>query len=372
LKNTSRIFKSVVLLTVLFGAFESHSQIIKYLNKEWLVYDQTSKYFFPYVTGNKAALPLHQNLSASKYKGMFLVVKSTSPVSLYINSQYTIECPTNRIFAISIDSLALGKSEPLLLSFYGTFNQTLVDSLSISSQKDIPFHMNMHNPNIPQPREGITVRSYFALLLMFCFLIFVVVKNSYDKMFDYYFGFLSLFRESPSDFSNSRVTFDSYYFAFLFLGVLFFALGCLAFPIFNHPFNESFLDLFGQFLYFIFIIILFYAMKYFVIYLTSWLFSINKFSISHFVCFTRISVTWASTLLLLAMLNFSNVNWTSSLLLPTFVFSSLFYLTLTSVKVTLLINRVAKVSTLYLISYLCITEWLPYIIIVKLYMVYFY
>ncbi len=372
MKNCASILKSFAMLGMLLVAFESHSQVLKYLNKDWLVYNQASKYLYPFVTGNKATLPLHQNLYASKYKGMYLLVKTTSPVSLYTNSQYTIECPTHRTLALSIDSLAIGKSEPLLLSFYGTFNQTLIDSLAISSEKEITYKMYVHNLNVPQEREGSMARSYFALLLMGGFLTFVLVKNSYVKIFDYYFGFLSLFKESPSDFSSSRATFDSYNFAFLFLGVIFFALACIAFPIFNHYVNQSFLTFFGQLVYLIVAVIFFYVVKYIVIYITSWLFSINKFSTSHFICFIRVSVTWASTLLLLAMLNFSNVTWASPLLLPAFVFSSLFYLTLTSVKVSLLINRVAKVSTLYLISYLCITEWLPYLVIVKLYMVYFY
>jgi len=214
-------------------------------------------------------------------------------------------------------------------------------------------------------------RSYFTVLLLACFFIFVIIRNTYTKIFDQYFSFIGLFAENRTETSFSRATFDSYNFAFILLGTVFFALACVSFPVFGNSTIREFLPFMGNLIYLMIVVVFLYLLKYVVIILFSWLFSVGKFSTSHYIIFVRISVMWSLVLLILAMLNYSNVTWVEHLLLPLFLFSSLFFLTLTSLKVTLLINRVTKVSTLYLISYLCISEWLPYIIIVKLYMVYF-
>jgi hypothetical protein len=349
----------------------SHSQIIKYLNNDWLVFDESTKQFFPFVTGNKNDLPLHQNLDAEQYRGMFLHVNTSQPVSLYVNSKFTIQCPVTQTLAIPIDSLAFGQSSPILLSFYGKYNSRLIDSLAISSKKEIRYEAYTHDLNKPQTREGNMTRSYFTIMLLVCFFMFVLIRNTYTKIFDQYFSFIGLFAESGTQTSFSRATFDSYNFAFILLGIVFFALACIGFPIFGREAIGDFLPFIGNVVYLVVIGAFFYLLKYVVIFLVSWLFSIGKFSTSHYIIFVRISVMWSVILLILAMLNYSNVTWAEHLLLPSFLFSSLFFLTLTSLKVTFLINRVTKVSTLYLISYLCITEWLPYLVIVKLYMVYF-
>ncbi len=356
-----------------FSATRSDAQIVKYLNNDWLVFDEASKKFYPFVTGNKNDLPLHINLEAKNYLGLYLNIRTKQPIALYVNHQFWDEVSSQKDTSISIDSISKGAT-PVILSFYGQYNQSLIDSIAIlSSTQRFQHQDDGLRSGVPLLRVSNIVRDYFAILLILCFALFVLVRNTYTKIFDQYTSLLSILSDNSAEHSSSRVTFDGYNFAFIIVGVFFFSIVCASFPIFQEQSqNLSFFEFFGKVFYLVFLSAFFYLLKYVATYAISWLFSVNKFAISHFMIFVRVSVLWSVVLLLLTMLNYAEVVWIRPIILPIFLFSSLFFLTLTSIKVSFLINRVTKVSTLYLISYLCITEWLPYFVIVKLYTVYFY
>jgi hypothetical protein len=355
-----------------FYSASCFSQPLKFLKNDWMVFDQKSTFFYPYITGNENKLPLHLKIDGYLYKGLFINIISTKPVSLYVESCFAISILQNKTRLVSIDSLSNLYGNEFLLSFYGEYNQVLIDSISIVANENT-LKVNQRNiQSIPIERSVNFSRNYFAISLLVSIGFLASIRSLYSKIFDQYVSFISTITDTSQS-TNSKVAFESYNFVFIFLGILFFALACVSLTIFdNNLTRQTFADFFGGILYLMFAAFVFYLLKFLTTYFASWLFTINKFATSHFLIFVRISVLWSISLVILSMLKYSEIAWIQSALLNIFFFASLFFLTLISIKVSVLINRVAKISRLYLISYLCITEWLPYFVILKLYMVYFY
>lgn len=346
---------------------------VSYLNKEWLVYDESSQKLFPFVNDNKKNLPLHVYLPLKANQGLGLSIKSSETVAVYINSKFVQECHKNVTCIIPIDSLIeISHREKALLSFYGIFNNRLLDSIAIVSLQETLKETVANNKHGAIMRIDDFDKNYFAIVLMVVGFFFAMVRTNYSKVFSQFYNLTDLLFGFRTDASQLKTSFEGYYFTFALVGAVFFALATTSFPVFVDRSANSFLSFFFELLYLVVLAIFFYLLKYVVTMSIAWLFSVGKYSMLHYKIFIKTSVVWSTTLVLLALVRYSEVLILQPLLLPAFMVVSLFFLTLTSIKVSILINHVTRVSTLYLISYLCVTEWLPYFVILKLYMVYFY
>lgn len=360
------------VLGLLFYSAPCFSQRMKFLKNDWMVFDQKTTFFYPYITGNENKLPLHLKIDADLYKGLCISIVSKKPVSLYVESCFATAIPQDVPRLVPIDSLGKLYGNNLLLSFYGEYNQVLIDSISIVANKSVVVVNESAIQSMPLPRSSDFSKNYFTLFLLASICLLASARSVYSKIFDQYLSFVGTIYNSPQS-ANSKVSFESYNFVFIFLGIVFFALACVSLSVFdNNQVRHTFSEFFGGIVSLVFTACVFYLLKFITTYFASWLFSINKFATSHFLIFVRVSILWSILLVVLSMLKYSEIEWIQSSLLSLFFFTSLFFLTLTSIKVSLLINRVTKISRLYLISYLCVTEWLPYFVILKLYMVYFY
>ena len=201
-------------------SFVGYSQI-RYLNHDWLIYDNASKQLYPFVKKNKENLPLHISLKPLEYKGLFLNIKSSQDVSLYVNNQFLGFYKRNKNKFIFIDSLKPERGN-ILLSFYGTYNSTLIDSISISYKPII--NTVISKAVVDNKISKSFGKSYFALLLLTSGMIFVFFRNNYIKAFEQYFNFQDLFLNFKVESSQSRSTFEGYYFAFVLIGSIFFSL----------------------------------------------------------------------------------------------------------------------------------------------------
>ncbi len=367
MKTTFKIFFGIWIFgsTALIG----NSQI-RYLKHDWLIYDNTSKQLYPFVKKNKENLPLHLSLKPYEFKGLFVNIKSSENVSLYVNNQFFDFFEKDKSNFVPFDSLKIQNGN-ILLSFYGIYNSTLIDSCSISYGQIVNNNASKHiASNSISKNYG---KSYFALLLLTSGMIFVFFRNNYTKAFNQYFNLQDLFLNFKVESSQSRSSFEGYYFAFVLIGSTFFGLACLGLQLADIRNSEyNFLNYFINLINIVAIAWFFYFLKFLVVKIVSWLFAVEKFATIHFKVFIKVALMWSVALVLINIAGHSNINNVSTYLFPAFLTVSLFFLTLISIKVSILINQVSRISTLYLISYLCLTEWLPYFVILKLYMVYFY
>ena len=343
---------------------------VRYLNHDWLIYDNTSKQLYPFVKKNKENLPLHLSINTEDYKGLYLALKSENDISLYINNRFYNFYKGGVKHYVPLDSVET-KNKSTLLSFFGKYNSTLIDSISIAYNSES--HKSISTLILSETIKRDSGRSYFAIFLLASCALFVFFRNNYTKAFSQYLNLQDLFLNFKAEPSQTRSNFEGYYFAFVLIGSVFFGLACSGLPLLNGKYyNSEFLKYYLNVFNLIVVAWFFYFLKYLVIQSVSWLFSIGKFATMHFKVFIRISLMWSLVLVLVNMCGQSEFINMNHFLLEAFLLISLFFLTMISLKISFLINQVSKISTLYLISYLCITEWLPYFIILKLYMVYFY
>lgn len=363
--------RAVFLFALCMLTFSLEAQVIRYLNKEWVVYDKSSHqvYNFPH----EKKLPVHLLLDYKSNKGQILEIPTGENVSVYVNSAFFSEINAHKRLLIDIDSLAsLTKGESAIISVYGNYNQRLMDSTCIlpsTHKRNVSFFSKERATKLYLPKN--LGKSYFAMFLLIGIIFFILVYNTYPKTFGQYFNLTDLFLNYKVDNLYMRSTFEGHYIASLLLSCFIFALAGVGLPVFSKDIVARDLwDFVRDLFYFLLFAVFFYFLKLIVTQVSAWFFSLEKYATLHFKIFVKISVVWSVLLSLLAILYYSGFIYGLSLT-TFFALISLFFLTLISLKISVLINRVARVSTLYLISYLCITEWLPYFVILKLYENYF-
>jgi hypothetical protein len=365
----NRAITLIALLCLSVSALRG--QVVRFLNKEWLVYDKATHLMYSYPHQKK--LPLHLLVNFSENKGLYLAIPSSEKLSVYINNAFYREVSEQTMLVISVDSLAsLSKDSSMIVSVFGQFNKKLFDSTCFmprSSMKGATQHTsNLANVWALPAFNG---KNHFALVMLICLVLFVLVYRAYPKTFGQYFNFADLFLNYKVDTLYMRSTFEGHYIASLILSCVFFAFTGIGLPLFSKQSQgQEFVTFWGDLLYLLLLAVFFYFLKFAVTQVSAWFFSLQKHATMHYKVFVRIAVVWSIVLGMLSVLCHSSLADIFPAL-PLITFCSLFFLTLISIKVSVLINRATRVSTLYLISYLCITEWLPYFVILKLYEKYF-
>lgn len=346
----------------------SKGQVVRFVNKEWKVFDKETDQLYdqPY----EKKLPVHLLVNQETDDGLYLFIPTSEDISIYIDNAFYRQVNPKHPLIIKLDSLFGAKgSTKVIISAYGDFNHLLIDSTCMlaTPQQYVP---KSHASMAPFVQKS-NVKSYFALVFLFCLTFFSAVYNMYPRNFDQYFNVPDLILNYKVDTVFLRSSIEGHYLTAALLGCFFFSLAGIDLPFLSHALLfHNFLTFFQGFLYFFFLSACFYCLKYLVIKLLAWTFSLEKYSMLHFKIFVRISVLWSVFLAALGVFNQTAIT-DQKVLLSFFALFSLLFLTMISIKVSVLINRVARVSTLYLISYLCITEWLPYLVILKLYERYF-
>jgi hypothetical protein len=369
------ILFGLLLMLFCFGTRKADAQIVKSLSKDLLVYNHDTKMLLPFLSNGEKRLPLHLKLPLTQYKGYCLFVKSTENVSIYINNAFLAESGKNVPLYIPVDELmAKARDTTVLLSLWGKYNPLLVDSIAIVSD-----HLSAKLSSVKKNEEVIrtparsNTKSVFAILILFGGVLFTAAYTGYPKVFSDFFSLPNLLFNYRVDSNQLRFTFEGHYLTSILLAATFFSftLGSVFLNLHEGLANYATRNVLAEITKVFFVGLLFYFFKYIIIQFVSWLFSINKYANLHFKVFVEIALVWSVVLIFLALLHFSMAGSSASLAMSSFAAVALFFLTLTSIKTSVLINRATRISTLYLISYLCITEWLLYFVILKLYLNYF-
>jgi len=357
-----------LILAIFFLYYPTSGQVVRFVNKEWKVFDKESGQLYdqPY----EKKLPVHLLVNKRADDGLYLFITTAEDISIYIDNAFYKEAKPKKALIIKLDSIfEARRKESAIISVYGNFNHLLIDStcmLANSQRYKVLSHVS-RSPFVQRDN----IKSYFALMFLFCLAFFSVVYNMYPRNFDQYFNVSDFMLNYKVDAVFLRSSIEGHYLTASLLGCFFFSLAGIDLPFLSNTLlAQSFLSFFQNFVYFFFLSVCFYCLKFMVIRLLSWIFSLEKYAMLHFKIFVRISVLWSVFLAALGVFNQAAII-DQKVLISLFALFSLFFLTMISIKVSVLINRVARVSTLYLISYLCITEWLPYLVILKLYEKYF-
>ena len=354
----------ILFLVLIGGTTEGQERFIakKNIQPEWLVYSHNK--YAAFSQSSEPVNTIYFLLKPNNFRGDYLVMTSTSRFSILLNGRLLLDKRKRSV--LSIDSLKKISSEP---SFFFTVHQEWAieqaNLITAIHSKVVTAHLSEteHRKRETSFRDFVVT----AALTLFIFLVGVIRLN--PRLSSDYFSVTKLFslRETDS---------DQFYYRLTSGNILFYVLISLVFAFY--------LMVIGQFvkmditelktggyvasvltwLKVSLIIFVFLFIKMFVVYIVASLFGVRDIAGFHFFNFTRLLLVFVGVLtLILATYHLLHGQQKSfyNFLLGALSWILGGWVILLFLKLT---NRVPY-AVFHLFSYICATEIIPFLFIVK-------
>ncbi|MCR6637669.1 MAG: DUF4271 domain-containing protein [Sporocytophaga sp.] len=368
------LFLILALLSHLSYSAETEFKIVKDLSSEWKIYNADINGYVPFIKGrSQNSHFIFQWIDLDKYSGYHLQVKAAPRLSLFVNNElyYTNVESKFQDVAIPIKDLlkkTIGGRKDLLTIYQpdASFNDGAV-SIGHFPEKLIELAPAV---NIVAKKQNFLGDLVMALFIS-SFAIIAILKNRFPKSFSLFF------QKSEFSLSASEELLSSRIIDFPLLLVIILNAFSLSILIFSNKESENFvkfltlidtpnLPLLSQFALSTFVIIFLIIIKYLLITFLGWIFDLNKLITLHFYEFLSImlKVNLFVVPVVLILLSINNFHPFMSITALTIILLIIFFLLI--LKVSYIIFKFSNYRNLYLFSYLCISEILPFIVITKL------
>lgn len=346
---------------------DSASVTVKDLRSEWTVYRQGG--YRPldqnFVESEQAIyFPLH----TGNHRGQFLQITATEPGHVFINGRLIESFVSQALY--NIDSLGQRYGSSFWVGIYS--EEGLVDLTTRVVTHQQP---GIADPPVLLPRPPTFFRDYGILVSAFLLFFLVVLFRSNPQLTLDYFSFSKIFSQAERNETQlaSRITSSEnllfYLFCALLTGFLLSTIFYSSGPFFHAARPLIFTSLGSSFLIWgrltVFILLLLIA-KLTIVLLFSTLFNFREtisfqfFNFLRFVLFTAVVLSGIS--LVLFVFGVSAPAWYERL-----VVIGLIMLTIGSAMVLMKLLRKSHLSFFHLFSYLCISEFIPLVILFKIF-----
>ena len=355
--------KPFLLFALLFLVQTSlaHAQPRSYdLKKDWLIFNNEA-YTTYQAQDNVDAV--HILFDEKKGVGDYLVVKASRPVAIFLNNE--LISSTQQTDTLSIDSL---RSKQNLSRFTLTFYASSIKQADLSTQLITPSLIEAVEPLVPQPATFFRDFSFIATLLILAILLMIIRLN--PKLASDYFSVTKIFslRESEDSTVYTRITSSG---NFLFYGFSSLTLGFFLVLLFAKlPQKEwltihSFQQAMWYWLLFSVAITTLLFGKMLIIYLFATLFNLRDVAGMQFFNWVRVlflSVGVSTTLLMVVI-----IRWNESTTMFQFFYQAIGWLLMAWILLAFFkIAAKARIGLFHLFSYLCATEIIPSLIVLKI------
>jgi hypothetical protein len=337
------------------------------LRQEWQVFDG-KEYRAPKENELKAFSTVYFPVDARKYGGQDLRLSALERAHVFVNGKLLGAFEEETRY--SLDSLRAIFGERLWVAVYAPGSLHTVTACVAANEHESGFEKWELAPRPPTH-----FRDYGILMAVFLTGFFVLLYRSNPQLTLDYFSFSKIFSSSERNENQlaSRITSSEnllfYAFSALFTGFLLSVILYSSGPFFPAARSLAFTSFGASFLVNVklstFVLLLLIA-KLVIVLLFSTLFNFREtisfqfFNFLRFVLFT--SVVLAVLSLLLFMFRASSPRWYEQL-----VVIALVLLTLGSGVVLMKLSRKSRISFFHLFSYLCISEFIPLVILFKIF-----
>lgn len=330
------------------------------LKKDWLVFTDNGYHAY---NGQQGMQAIHIPFDKTKGVGDYLVMQSSRPVSIFLNK--TLLSSERRIDTLFIDSI---RRQYNRLDFSLTFYASDIGNAGLTTRLITPTLVEATETWTPRPPTFFRDFIFIAAFVILMILLLIIRLN--PKLASDYFSVTKIFslRESEDSIVYTRITSSG---NFLFYGFSSLTLGFFLLLLFRHlPQKEWFqVDSFRQALLYWLLLsagvtVLFFA-KMIVIYLFAALFNLRDVAGMQFFNWVRVLFlsVGGSITILISMVTMRSVST------PWFQF---FYLALGWLLILWIvlaffkIASKARIGLFHLFSYLCATEIIPSLIVLKI------
>ncbi len=356
--------KQLLLFFLLFlqlNLFAQSEQVTHDLKQDWFIYSDSG-----YVKFNEAqqTKSVHFQIKPSAGQGDYLKFKSTSPFSVFIDQQL-FWADKNELY-VSMDSLRLALAKTsFTMSIYG---KQRIEKTSLLTQ--LVRQPLLAATSIYEKRPSSFLNNFVIIGSSIILLLLILIIKLNPKLASDYFSVSKIFsmRESEDNIVYTRITSSGnfLFFGFSSLTIAFFLLLLfvqLPDKLLIKP--ASLAELMRDWLRLSLLVIAVFSVKMLIIYLFATLFQLRDVAGMQFFNWTRLFflfVGLAVSLLTISMLTrTAGTGWIN-----------FFYLATGSVLIMWIvlaffkIAAKARISPFHLFSYLCATEIIPSLIILKI------
>lgn len=344
--------------------FAQDLEMKKDLSSEWLVNGPEG--LTPYASKTSPVSVVYFRLSVPHPYGEYLALSATKPFTLFVNNQLAGE---DREMVLDLDSLSKTyASRTLLVAIYQEGFQPQTLSTRLFAQRLV----RHEEESLPEVRPSFFLRDFGILAALLLTVMVVVVIRLNPKLAGDYFSPVKIIslREDEAQMgtrmaSSTNILF--YVYSSLLLGYFFSMIfnflpvgytTSLAFQ------SETFWGAIAQWIKLSSIILLFLFLKIILILSLSYLFGMTEIGGLHFLNWVRLIVVFFGALTLAVFVYFVSHGYDANVyevFLKLVVWATGLWIILLFLK---LANKVSA-SMFHLFSYICATELIPFLLIVK-------
>jgi Domain of unknown function (DUF4271) len=346
-------------------------------NNDWITYDQELGVFSPYLKEVNSNSILHSiKINLDDYPGGYLILKTNKGNEyLFFNNLLKKILKKNQWEVFKIEDLkTLIKSSNLVLSIYGEQNpenKQVVIGYPSKQNVEIAGIKKESLINI-LPKSFAAYQSTLVIIFIITVIMLSFLSNNYNKAFRKFYSFKDLrsfLIKETSFLINKPLDRPNMMFVILLSIITSFVLIICQSIGYDYTTDSSIFQngftfgvLIANFFKLTLIIFVSYLLKFFFINIIGKLFNIDKIIEIHYFKLIQISLYFFSILLIILLIS-HNVYFINKENFKTIlsVVLLLFY-SLRTIIIYFTIFTTGNVKTLYLISYLCIVEFLPIMI----------
>jgi hypothetical protein len=345
------------------GSCQEHVLVKKNLRSDWLISNEGK--YSPYPDNDETTYTIYFKLNSGSFTGDHLVIKSTNPFSVFVNNHLLVA--EKSFFSMSIDSLSDHTDAMFLVAIHQTEKIDPENLSTTINSKVVVSTAGESNEMVEKKATFFRDFVVTAVLVLFIFLISVVRLN--PRLSSNYFSVTKIFslRETDDDQVYYRLTSGNilfYVFTSLILAFYLMVIGQFVETGINTLRIAGYFESLFTWFKISFIIFILLFLKLFIIYLLSSLFDVRDVAGVHFFNFISLLMVFMGlfTLILSAYyLMHGQQNGFYG-----FLFKFLLWL-LGGWIILLFLKLSGRVqhSVFHLFSYICATEIIPFLLIVK-------
>lgn len=374
--NIIRTIIIIFLFAWLPSTSFSQKPIIKDLKSDWSFYDSESNAYLPYVDGLTRTETIHFSVDFNQFEDHALDLRLGSGLTVLIEDRVVFVSSKRGHLEWNIDSLKrILDLEQARISLYS-------NDLKLDSVETAIVDINSSNPMLQgssglarEYRNTRTNYDFYIISILFILVFGLYVKRTLKSVFFDYFSFGNAFSIRP----KTEAIFGVGIFSSTNIMMIFLYSVCMGFSItvLLDLLTDFLKDWFGskssiQMIQAAFILSLISAVmmfaKYFLLHALSGIFKLRRFLSNQYFDYLRLTLFITSVVFLLAVFSVSTDGFYLKEFPGFFLTLLVLLLLLRPLFIYLKLNKFSSYKNLHLFSYLCGTEIIPLIIIIKFFL----
>ncbi len=366
----------LVMLSLMASPVRGEDQLVEDLREEWQVFSSEEKAFVPYIAGVQFPKMVHLFLDVNRYSDYYLKVFLPAGTSFLVENKLVTVVEKHTQQSFRVDSLqAYYQKDRLLVSFYSAelpYDLLQTQIVDVSSAKSWESRAGVYDIDV---REQGKENDFLILSILTILVVVVFVKRTLKNVFFDYLSFDRAFSIKPRGeglftigvFSQTNLL------MLLLYGVTLGFTFTVVFYVLTDWLTAWFgvldtLKLFGIGLVFSLLCIGAMVVKYFLIYVMSLIYKLKKYHLIQFYDYLRMTIFLVIVFFCVSIFNLSTEGYYLAENKSVFLLLAVLTLLLRPIFMFLKLNKLSGYKNLHLFSYICGTEIIPLIIILKFFL----